>query len=81
MITSLEDVACSASVILNGVTETCMYMRVRARQGTKRGNVFVKNWPSSTKSLKSPYPRIWENVPVSEGERPLKNENTLALSY
>lgn len=47
-----------------------MYVCERARQGIKRGNVFVKNWASSTKSLKSPYPRIWENVPVSEEKDP-----------
>ncbi len=50
-----------------------VFMRVceRARQRQiKRGKVFVKNLASSTKSLKSPYQRIWENVLGSKEKDP-----------
>lgn len=47
----------------------CVCERERQRQ-IKRGKVFVKNLASSTKSLKSPYQRIWENVLGSKEKDP-----------
>lgn len=39
----------------------CVWARARQAE-IKRGKVFVENLASSTKSLKSPYQRIWGNV-------------------